>query len=267
MIFIDLENNPPKNAWLRKAETVTQQLINEPNIDAKKAIIEANSRLWNELKNHIRDLRNRKCWYTESINDGAHCHVDHFRPKTNALDENGIDRGGYWWLAFNWMNYRYSGPVSNVRKRDYFPVIRNKANNYADNIAVEEILLLDPVVIGDPGKLAFDIEGKVIPKSQELTSRDYKRATYSIERYNLNSEGLKEARRQKQFDISNLINKAQNLIALEAVQHDQARENQIMEIWKELRKLAHPNSEYSAAIKYYLKNSGYDWATELSMVA
>jgi uncharacterized protein (TIGR02646 family) len=267
MIFIDLENNPPNDDWVRRAEVVTQQLIHEPNIDAKKAIIEANKELWSELKNHLRDLRKRKCWYTESVNDGAHCHVDHFRPKTNALDENGIDQGGYWWLAFQWMNYRYSGPASNVRKKDYFPVLRNKANNYGDNISIEEILLLDPVVIGDPGKLAFDIEGKAIPKSQDITSRDYRRAKYSIEKYNLNSEGLKEGRRQKQVDAGKLINQSQNLIALQTVNHDQARENEIMRIWKELRKLAHPDSEYSAAIKYHLKSSGHDWAADLVMAA
>jgi uncharacterized protein (TIGR02646 family) len=267
MIYVDLENNPPPNEWIVKADAVTQQLIAAADHAARKVIIEANKALWGELKNHLSSLRKRKCWYTESINDGAHCHVDHFRPKTNALDEAGDDKGGYWWLAFNWMNYRFAGPAPNVRKKDYFPVLRNKANAYADNIDIEEILLLDPIIIGDPNKLSFDIEGKVVPKSLDNTNRDYMRAEYSIEKYNLNLEGLKEGRRDKLVKATQLINKSQSLIALQAVNHDQTRENEIMGIWKELRKLAHPDSEYSATVKYCLKSSGHDWASELAMAA
>jgi len=267
MIFIDLENNPPPDDWVNRADLVTQQLIGAADDDARKAIIKANQSLWTELKSHLCNLRNRKCWYSESVNDGAHCHVDHFRPKTNALDENGDDKGGYWWLAFDWMNYRYAGPAPNVRKKDYFPVLQNKANNYGDNTTIEEILLLDPIIIGDPAKLAFDIEGRVIPKSLDNVSRDYRRAVYSIEKYNLNSEGLKEGRRQKQINATKLINQSQRLLTLQAVSHDQARENEIMGIWKELRKLAHPNSEYSATVKYCLKSCGQDWAIEIAIAA
>ncbi len=267
MIFIDLENNPPPADWIKKADKVTQELLNEKNHDARKALIKKNENLWTELKNHLSQIASRKCWYSESINDGAHSHVDHFRPKTNALDEDGKDQGGYWWLAFDWMNYRYSGPVTNVRKKDYFPVLENKAKVHGDNTSIEQMLLLDPIVIGDPGKLAFDIEGKVVPKVADKNSRDFKRATYSIERYNLNVEGMKEGRRQKQVDADKLIKKSQTLLGLQAVKFDQPRENEIMSIWKELRKLAHPNSEYSATVKFYLKSSGFDWAVDLASAA
>lgn len=267
MIFIDLENNPPPDDWINRANVLTQQLINAADNTARATIINANQTLWAELKQHLRDIRNRKCWYSESINDGTHCHVDHFRPKINALDENGDNQGGYWWLAFNWLNYRYAGPAPNVRKKDYFPVLGNKANNYADNLNLEQILLLDPTVIGDPGKLAFDVEGKIIPKSLDNNSRDYKRAEYSIERYNLNLEGLKEGRRQRQLKATQLINKSQNLLVLQTVTFDQARENEIMAIWRELRELAQPDSEYSAAVKFCLKSCGHEWASELAMAA
>jgi uncharacterized protein (TIGR02646 family) len=267
MIYIDLESNPPPQDWIDRADLLTQQLINAATSVERNAIIAANQGIWGELKNHLSALRNRKCWYSESINDGAHCHVDHFRPKVNALDENGDDQGGYWWLAFDWMNYRYSGPVCNIRKKDYFPVIQGKANNYGDNIAAEGTLLLDPIVIGDPGKLVYDIEGKVCPKSTDRDSRDFKRATYSIKRLNLNAEGLKEGRRQKQVNASLLINQFQRLIVLQAQNHDQARENEIMSIGKQLRKLSHPDSEYSATVKYCLKSSGYDWAIDIAMAA
>lgn len=267
MIYIDLENNSPPDDWINRASNVTTLLRNAASHEERMEIIEANQGLWAELKAHLSNIRNRKCWYSESINDGAHCHVDHFRPKASALDENGDDQGGYWWLAFDWMNYRYAGPALNVRKKDYFPVTLNKATNFADNHSTEEILLLDPIVIGDPGKLAFDIEGKVVPKATDESARDYKRAKYSITRYNLNSEGLKEGRREKQINTRKLINQSQKLLELQAVNYDQARYNDIMTIWKELRKLAHPNSEYSAVVKFYLKSSGHDWAIEIATAA
>ncbi|WP_348082252.1 hypothetical protein [Mucilaginibacter sp.] len=258
-----MENHPPANEWIGRADSLTTQLLATGDIDERRGIIAANEGIWRELKNHLSNIKNRKCWYSESINDGAHCHVDHFRPKTNALNENGVDEGGYWWLAFDWLNYRYSGPASNVRKKDYFPVVQNKANGFADNLNLEDILLLDPINIDDPTKLIFDEEGKVGPRFTDKTSREYKRAYYSIERYNLNSEGLKEGRRQKFFKTTQLIINAQKLIALQVVNYDLARQSEIIKIWKELRELTHPNSEYSATAKYCLRSSGYDWATDV----
>jgi len=267
MIYVDLDKFPPAKEWLDAADALTKSLIAAKDANERKEIIDKNKDVWGQLKAHLSTIRNRKCWYSESVNDAAHCHVDHFRPKTNALDDNGNDHGGYWWLAFDWMNYRYAGPAPNVRKKDYFPVSQNKATNYGDNIALEDILLLDPINIGDPGKLAFDVEGRVLPKATDKTSRDYKKAFYSIERYNLNMEGLKEGRRQKQLKVTQLITQSQKLVALQAVKHDAAREHEIIQLWKELRDLAHPNSEYSAAVKYCLRSSGYDWATEIAMAA
>lgn len=267
MILIDLINNPPPADWIKRAEAVTQLLIDAQE-DERAGIIEANKGLWSELKEHLANLRNRKCWYSESINAGAHCHVDHFRPKTNALDELGDNKGGYWWLAFEWINYRYSGPAANVRKKDYFPVLQNKANNYGENTNLEDILLLDPITMGDPSKLSFDgVEGKVIPKSLDVNSRDYKRAFYSIERYNLNVEGLKEGRRQKYGKAMNLILQSQKLLVLQTVNYDISRQNDVINIWKELRDLSHPDSEYSATVKYCLKSSGHDWALEIATAA
>ena len=267
MIFIDLENNAPDASWINKADIITQSLLKAADFNARKAIIEANERLWGELKEFLSKLRNRKCWYSESINDGAHCHVDHFRPKLKAFDENKVDHGGYWWLAFDWLNYRYAGPAVNVKKKDYFPVVQNKANKYGDNIRLEDILLLDPININDPNKLAFDSEGKVSPRFTDQNSRDCKRAFYSIERYNLNFEGLKEGRRQKYNKATILILKIQNQLAQQVVMHDLAREGEIAKMMKELRDLAHPDSEYSAAVKFCLKSSGHDWASDLLMAA
>ena len=91
MIYIDLENNPPSQDWIDRADIVTQELVDTVDSVLRNQIIDANQPLWYELKNHLSSLNNDKCWYTESINSGAHCHVDHFRPKKEVIDENVKD--------------------------------------------------------------------------------------------------------------------------------------------------------------------------------
>ena len=98
MIYIDLENNPPPQDWIDRAEIVTQELIAETDLVIRNKIIDTNQPLWHELRIHLASLYNDKCWYTESINSGAHCHVDHFRPKKEVIDENSVKKAG----VFTW---------------------------------------------------------------------------------------------------------------------------------------------------------------------
>ncbi|MDP1816861.1 MAG: hypothetical protein Q8K92_20580 [Leadbetterella sp.] len=260
MIFIDLENNPPPKGWIDKAEALTQKLIAAPTIAAKNVIIDANQTLWNELKDHLSSLSNQKCWYSESINAGAHCHVDHFRPKKEVIDEAGNITDGYWWLAFDWMNYRFSGPAPNVRKKSYFHVMANRALNYGDNCNIEDILFIDPLRVRDPECLAFDNEGRVKSKDTNTKTRNYIRAEYSIRRLNLNASSLIDKRKDKFRKASVLLIHLDNKIKLQAVTWDQSRENEIEAGFKELIQMCSKNSEFSAAVKFCLKSSSYDWA-------
>lgn len=263
MIYIDLENNPPPQDWIDRADIVTQELVDEADSVLRNQIIDANQPLWNELKNHLSSLYNDKCWYTESINSGAHCHVDHFRPKKEVIDENGVKTEGYWWLAFDWMNYRFSGPAANVRKRSYFHVNANKALNYADNLNLEDILFLDPIKFRDPEELAFDNEGIVRPKETNKIIRNYKRARYSIIRLNLNSPSLIDKRKDKYRNAVILLMRINKKLDLQSIIFDQAREYEIETDMRQLWSMCSKNSEFSAAVKYCLKSSGFDWAKEI----
>ncbi len=268
MIYIPLENNPPDQDWLARADALTHQLINAPDTIARHAIIDANEALWGELKQHLCDLGFRKCWYTESRNDGAYCHVDHFRPKKKVLCENDkTDHGGYWWLAFDWMNYRYSGPVPNVRKRDYFHVNARKAMNYGDSLENEDIRFLDPIKLSDPRKLSFDSSGEVRSINSDTTSRDYIQVEYTIRRMNLNDEGLVEGRKAKYRRASTIVQAVNRLIELQNITYDIARQIKIDEAKRELLEMASRQSEYSAAVKFCLKSSGYDWALDIAIDA
>lgn len=267
MIFIDLEDNPPIQDWLDRADALTQQLIAAPDTAARNTIIDAHENMWSEIKQHLCNIGHRKCWYSESINDGTHCHVDHFRPKKKVLFEgDNIDKGGYWWLAFDWLNYRYSGPAPNVRKKDYFHV-NNKANTYTDSLEAEDIRFLDPTHIDDPEKLIYDIDGKISPKATDINSLDYIKAEYTIRRMNLQMEGLVEGRRDKFREAANLIRQLKNLLHHQNVTPDPARLVKIREQMKKLRTMASRKSEYSAAVKYCLKSSSLDWAINIAIAA
>ena len=263
MRYIDLENSPPPDDWIQRADDLTQQLLEADTNEERTQIIDDNQDIWGELKDHLRGLSNNKCWYSESKNDSAHCHVDHFRPKKKAVDENGDDQGGYWWLVFDWLNYRYSAPVENIRKRDYFHVNSNKANAPEDAIENEDIRFLDPTDIQDPDKLAYTIEGLVTPKSTIKTERNYIQAEYTIRRMNLNKQEMKDTRKDKYFKTSLLIKQVDNLMLQQALNFDPARNQKLNAKMLKLLELASSSSEYSSAVKYCLKSCGHDWADNI----
>lgn len=267
MIYIDIDNYEPEQDWLDRADALTAQLLGAATPAARVQIIEDNQNMWGEVKQHFCDVRNRKCWYSESINDFAHCHVDHFRPKKRAFAEDRLNYGGYWWLAFDWTNYRFSAPAGNIRKRDYFHVNANKANNPDDAIENEDIRFLDPTEPGDPEKLKFDNEGVISPKNPVITSRDYIQAEYTIRRMNLNMVGLVEGRKDKYRRTARLIRLIEKLTIQQNAIFDLARRQLIKAKQKELLELASRFSPYSATVKYCLKESGHEWALQLAIAA
>jgi uncharacterized protein (TIGR02646 family) len=267
MIFVNIDNLEPDLEWLNRADALTAQLLIAINNNEITQIIDGNQNMWGQLKQHFCNILHRKCWYSESVNDFTHCHVDHFRPKSRALDENGQDQGGYWWLAFNWRNYRYSAPAGNIRKRDYFHVNANKAHSNIDALENENIRFLDPCEPGDPEKLRYDNEGNINPKNEDVNSRDYIQAEYTIRKMNLNLQGLVEGRRDSYRKASRIIRETQDLLSLQIQNHDMARQQRIRVNQKILLEMANKFSPYSAAVKYCLKESAQDWAINIAIAA
>ena len=91
MRYIPLhETTPDDQAWLDKAEALLQQMIDAPNDDERKKIIDANSRVWGELKMWLLSLSHNKCWFSEARDCFNHWDVEHFRPKKSAKDLDGM---------------------------------------------------------------------------------------------------------------------------------------------------------------------------------
>lgn len=262
MIYIDRTGFAPDAAWLNKADEITKELLNAKTLDQKHKIIDDNESLWGELKDVLMELSHQKCWYSEAKDTFSYYHVDHFRPKKKALGLDKKDKGGYWWLAFNWTNYRISGAVGNVNKRDKFAVYRNKANNPDEVWEDETIYLLDPCNQFDPIKLTFNFNGEA--RSLYLAGFHKEQAEYSITALKLNYKKLKEARKKVWSDCSLIVSELTNLLDAESKSPSATRRGKMEILFKQLKELIKPSSEFSATARACLKSTGIEWAISIA---
>lgn len=259
MIYIDRTGYHPAAAWIARADDLTQQLLVAADGNARNQIIDDNQALWGELKDFLLSISNDKCWYSESKDSYNHLHVDHFRPKKVAIGIDGKDQGGYWWLAFTWENYRACGGVGNVRKKDKFPVKKNKANAPGSSLDDEFHFFLDPCEEEDVLKITFIENGEVIPI--ERAGWDFERADYTIKNLNLNFKKLKARRQELWVKCSILIDELTGLMQKQN-EADQSgfRKGQIKEKMKQLKDMVNPKSPFSATAKACIYSKGVKWA-------
>lgn len=138
MIWIDLEHKRPTDtdianwtpwtqekwdAWLARSTQLVEELA---ALDAagkreeRNALIDANCAHWGALKEWLLALSTGKCWFSEVRELYSHYDVEHFRPKKEAKALDTTVRDGYWWLAFDYMNFRVCGNVGNRKKGGCF---------------------------------------------------------------------------------------------------------------------------------------------------
>lgn len=262
MIYIERTGFSPNKAWLAKADTITMQLLGATTKEEINKLIDDNEAVWGELKDVLMELSHHKCWYSESKNTYSYYHVDHFRPKKAAVGTDNKDYGGYWWLAFNWDNYRVCGSVGNVSKRDKFAVYGIKANRPEDVWQDETIYLLDPCKPFDPIKLTFNSNGEAM--SLYPSGFHFEQATYTIDTLKLNFKNLKEARKKVWSDCSLLLNDLSNLLDDENKKPSATRRGIIEEKFKQLKLYINPSSEFSATARACLKSTGIEWAMSIA---
>jgi hypothetical protein len=136
MRYIDLEHNKPDAEWLKKSDELTQQLIElhkQGDTKARNQLIDDNARHWGEIKAWLLSLSHNKCWFSEARDIYSHLDVEHFRPKKEAKSLDGTVRDGYWWLAFDYTNFRACGNVGNRKKGGWFPLQEGSLCSTHDN--------------------------------------------------------------------------------------------------------------------------------------
>lgn len=267
MIFIDLENKLPTDAdlpahirwsqadwdaWLAETSSLVAALATlnaAGQIKERNELIDKRSGHWGKLKPWLLALSGGKCWFTEARDIASHLDVEHFRPKKTARNVKGPDRDGYWWLAFDFMNFRIAGTVPNRKKGVWFPLrYGSQCSTYTRRCEGDEVPhFLDPTNAYDVTLLAFDEEGKAIP-APGITRWEYVRVKRTVERLKLTEhQALAEERRKVWQNTTKLINKY--LQALSESRTSGAARERLKAAAREIVCLTKSDAELSAVAK------------------
>lgn len=160
-VLIPRDRAPPAD-WLADAEAVSAMLTGATSEEERDALIDAHQRLWRDgrIRDWLIGLFHDKCWYSEAHESVSAYHVDHYRPKGRVTDVGRTKpEHGYWWLAFQWQNYRICGQLINVKKNDVFPLVsgHRATSDAPDSLRLEAPALLDPTT-DDARLISFEMD-------------------------------------------------------------------------------------------------------------
>jgi uncharacterized protein (TIGR02646 family) len=206
-------------AWRDTAEQAKADLVAAPDQNTRKAILNkvASSRVWRDFYGLLPDALKRKCWYCEAEEIRSDMPLDHFRPKNKVEEEAPND--GYWWLAFDWENYRCACTFCNSRrvfnetevgKACRFP-LENPAQRALTPVDIDKLRderpnFLDPLNVDDEKLLWFDNDGvpMVKPGADEAQCE---KVENSIDIFHLHEARIVRARNRVRIEIEKRVKK------------------------------------------------------------
>lgn len=173
---------------------------------------------WGLLKTWLSQLSHKKCWYCEAKSRRAPFDVDHFRPKLAVTVDGHPLSGvyGYYWMAYEWWNFRLSCQRCNRPEKIDKNTLRGKWNEFpvqsedtrctsaVINVNQEAPRFLDPCVKDDCELLAYGIDGEAKPSNVPGTW-EHERARYTIEQLGLNDWNVPEDRKKDGQLLSQLV--------------------------------------------------------------
>lgn len=260
MKYIPDDNLSLPDGWLERAHAA-RDLVSVAPPETRSELIDQNSSIWRDLRETLARLSNGKCWYCETKENRSDHVVDHFRPKNRVAE--CPNHTGYWWLAFDVSNYRYSCTFCNSLRKserhkvaggkaDHFPIVdeSSRALGPTDPIHDELPCLLDPRNRADPLLLTFQDDGTAVPRfDKENALLKHKRAAISIKVYHLNHPEIKEARFAIAEEIKKLVEEGDRAFLRQeglAVAAIAARES-FDSIVRRIRLMIDEKAEYSRA--------------------
>jgi hypothetical protein len=258
MRHIPLRNQEPDAAWITKANRLLDELKAAPDEDARNKIIDDNSVVWGELKQWLLKLSHQKCWFSEAKDCFSHWDVEHYRPKKSAKDADGTSYEGYWWLAFDWQNFRICGNAGNRKKSTFFPLRSGCARvGPHGDVRYEDAQLLDPIDEDDPVLLSFNVEGRAIPAAHLTDAWEKARVEYSVERYNLDFPPLMDKRKVVWAECWNRVQEyLKELATYHADKTNVIARDRSKQALKRVRELMHEERELSAVARACVLSSG-----------
>lgn len=255
MRHIPLEDHKPDAAWLTKSDELTKRLVElheNGDIEGRNQLIKDNAAHWGELKEWLFGLSHQKCWFSETRNVYNHNDIEHFRPKLEAKNLDGSQRDGYWWLAFNYMNYRACGNVGNRKKGGWFPLCDGSAVSTYDHQCEETEVhyLLDPIDADDVALLAFDEKGDAIPVPG-ISDWEKRRVDVTVKRLKLNEhEPLTQRRLEVWQEVSIKIDRYLAATAKAAKGENPGAKRDATRYAEEIRELSRDDAELSSVAKW-----------------
>ena len=278
MRYINIKNILLPVGWEEKAQALNKQLTLAEDSDARKLIIN-NNPIWKDLFIPLNNLSKGKCWYSEALDVMSDRDIDQFTPKNESKNTDGIaraDEEGYWWLAYDYENYRFSSQYSNQLRKDKFDKAKETRGKWAffplfeGSIVAknkprcndEEIMLLDPCDENDPPLLTFDSKGKAIPNASALLEpRDRIRVDTSIKIYHLDHKPLEELRERLWDFCQRMINEIRSITSDPEGVSNFGR-NRIKFLKDEIKKLTSRDEELSAVAIACCEHNGLHILTE-----
>ncbi|MBS1862147.1 MAG: hypothetical protein JSS68_10595 [Actinobacteria bacterium] len=258
-IDLDLVLQELPEGWSSEATAAFAEIqaISDPS--ERSVAINKHRAVWANLKAHLMHASFGKCWYCEANEKRSPGAVDHFRPKDGVEEDE--DHGGYWWLAFDPSNFRFSCYFCNTfgsktrsvpgGKRTHFPLVDEGARISSPEADLDEerALLLDPVVPSDPGLLWFDLDGRAAPMPDlDPNGLSYLRAAKSVEIYNLNEARVKDARMELSTAVSEAVAEADGYWK-KVETKDPTAHTAFEKTVRRLRRLVDREAEFSAAAR------------------
>jgi uncharacterized protein (TIGR02646 family) len=238
--------------WRDSATAALGRLQAAADADERKTILgrQSSSDVWRDFYALLPAGLKMKCWYCEVDGIRADMPIDHFRPK-NKVD--GVDdHDGYWWLAFNWANYRCACTFCNSRrvfddtdggKACKFPIVDEAVRAFSptDDCGLEEVDFLDPFEPDDEKLLWFDNDGVPTPKPDSSASQELK-VENSIDIFHLHEARIVRARNEIRLEVERQVRGLR-----------EGAPGDIVEAKNTLRRMVRPSERLSRAAIVYLR--------------
>ena len=242
--------------WRNSANDAKAALLQAETAEDRKALLKklASSKIWRDFYELLPLSLKKKCWYCEAEDIRSDMPVDHFRPKNKVDDERNHD--GYWWLAFDWTNYRCACTYCNSRrnfeetqggKACRFPLTLPGLRAYTqdDDHTLETPNFLDPFEPDDWKLLWFDNDG--LPEPIPGASQPQKqKVENSVDIFHLHEARIVRQRNRIRLDIEKHIKAFHEATATN-------NENSQREIKNHLRKMVRDTEKFSRAAIVYLR--------------
>lgn len=266
MIYISVHGKEPPRELLDKAKQLTLKLEAAVTEEERNQIIDKNSQVWREFKDWLLSLSEGKCWFSEAKDIYSHFEVEHFRPKKKAKNIDGVEREGYWWLAFEWTNFRICGNVGNRKKGTFFPLREGSFVATSANRSIEDEIyyLLDPTDPDDPNFLAFNEEGNAIP-APGLEKWQKERVEVTIKLLKLYHEPLAEARRDVWRRCRDKLEECEKLMRRLSKGGSATLKERASAVMGELRQMVNPKEPLSSTAISCLLSSNIPWARRIAV--